>query len=177
MRSCSLASRSMLATVEVRRFEVLDAPRVWALSTIPNVGHTADPTVPLDLPLPDGPPASFPLLADIDGSFAGAGGDFRVVEHEECLVGMGGIRPNSAAQAELLHLRVHPATRRRGIGRLLVAALERRAIELGFEEVHLDTATNQPEAIAFYEALGYSRAGEETRPEWTWTLAYFTKRL
>jgi ribosomal protein S18 acetylase RimI-like enzyme len=167
----------MLATVEVRRFEVLDAPRVWALSTIPNVGHTADPAVPLDLPRPDGPPTAFPHLADIDGSFRGAGGDFLVAEHDGRLVGMGGIRPNSAAQVELLHLRVHPATRRRGIGRQIVAALERRGADLGFEELHLDTATNQPEAIAFYEALGFARAGEETRPGWTWTLAYFTKQL
>jgi ribosomal protein S18 acetylase RimI-like enzyme len=58
-----------------------------------------------------------------------------------------------------------------------VRALERRAVELGFAEVHLDTATNQPEAVAFYEALGYRRVGEETRPEWAWTLVYFTKQV
>ena len=30
--------------------------------------------------------------------------------------------------------------------------------------------------MAFYEAQGYERVGEETRPEWEWTLVYFTKR-
>jgi len=53
---------------------------------------------------------------------------------------------------------------------------EARAVDLGFEELHLDTARNQPEAMAFYEALGHRCVGEDTRPEWTWALAYFTKR-
>ena len=90
---------------------------------------------------------------------------------------MGGIRPNSRVQAEMLHIRVHPAMRRSGIGRTVVTTLEQRAVDLGFSEVHLDTATNQPQAMAFYEAQGYERVGEETRPEWAWTLVYFTKRL
>lgn len=90
---------------------------------------------------------------------------------------MGGIRPNTSQQAEILHVRVHPATRRQGIGRKIMSVLEHRALELGFQELHLDTATNQPEAVAFYEGLGYIRLGEETRPEWSWTLVVFTKQL
>jgi len=93
-----------------------------------------------------------------------------VVEHGAHLVGMGGIRPNSATEAEVLHVRVHPATRRQGVGRLLMEGLEARARDLGFEGLHLDTATNQPEAIAFYTALGYTPAGTESNPNWTWTL-------
>jgi len=163
--------------VELRSYEAPDARRVWALSTVPNIGHTADPGMPLDLPQPDAPPPTFPYLADVEGSFRAVGGDFLVAERDGYLVGMGGVRPNSSVQVEMLHLRVHPATRREGIGRLLVRTLERRAVELGFAEVHLDTATNQPEAVAFYEALGYRRVGEETRPEWAWTLVYFTKQV
>jgi ribosomal protein S18 acetylase RimI-like enzyme len=45
---------------------------------------------------------------------------------------MGGIRPNGRGQAEVLRLRVHPATRRRCIGRRLMADLEERAAWLGF---------------------------------------------
>jgi hypothetical protein len=101
------------------------------MSTLPNVGATADPAAPLDLPPADAPPPQFPLLANVETAFIASGGEF----------------------------------------------LERRAVELGFEELHLDTATNQPEAVAFYENLGYSNLGEETRPEWTWTLVYFGKSL
>ena len=163
--------------MHVRRFEPADLRRVWALNDIPNVGATADAGAPLDLPLPDGPPASFPRLADVESSFLQDGGDFLVVEEADHLLGMGGIAPNTSSQAEVLHIRVHPATRRRGIGRMLMTALEERAGELGFAELHLDTASNQPEAIAFYRGLGYTEIGRETRPEWKWTLVYFTKHL
>jgi ribosomal protein S18 acetylase RimI-like enzyme len=85
--------------------------------------------------------------------------------------------PNSASEAEVLHIRVHPATRRQGVGRLLMNGLEGRARDLGFQRLHLDTATNQPDAVAFYRALGYMDAGTETKPSWAWTLQYFTKQL
>ena len=90
---------------------------------------------------------------------------------------MGGFRPNNAEQVEVVRVRVHPAVRRRGVGRAVMLELEGRASERGYVEAHLDTATNQPEAIRFYEALGYRESGRETRPEWAWTLVYFLKRL
>ena len=163
--------------MRLRRYEELDAGRLWALNDLPNVGETADPTVPLDLPVPAQPPPTFPYLADVEQHFLNAGGEFLVVDHESHLVGMGGIRPNSASEAEVLHIRVHPATRRQGVGRLLIEGLEGRARDLGFQLLHLDTATNQPDAIAFYQALGYTPAGTESHPDWAWTLQYFTKTL
>ena len=75
----------------------------------------------------------------------------------------------------MLRVRVHPARRRLGIGQALVFELEKRAQDMGFVGVHLDTATNQPEAVAFYHALEYREVGRESRPEWSWTLVYFTK--
>ena len=56
-------------------------------------------------------------------------------------------------------------------------ALETRALELGVRELHLDTATNQPEAVAFYRGIGYEEVRQEARPEWSWTLVYFVKSL
>lgn len=41
----------------------------------------------------------------------------------------------------------------------------------------LETAQNQPEAIAFYESIGYHQTGTESRPEWTWTLVWFAREL
>ena len=55
--------------------------------------------------------------------------------------------------------------------------LEDRARAAGYASGTLDTATNQPEALAFYRALGYQQDRTETRPEWTWTLVYFSKPL
>jgi predicted GNAT superfamily acetyltransferase len=43
--------------------------------------------------------------------------------------------------------------------------------------MHLDTATNQPAAMAFYQDLGYREVGREHQPSWTWTLVYYVKTL
>jgi N-acetylglutamate synthase-like GNAT family acetyltransferase len=163
--------------MRVRRPTAKDRRAVWALNSIPNIGKTGDPSWPLEMPLPDDPPAAFPDLADVPASFTDVGGEFLVVESRGRLVGMGGVRPTSTNSAEVLRVRVHPATRRRGIGTLLMSSLEDRARQLGIGRLHLDTATNQPEAVAFYRALGYEEVGTESRPDWTWTLIYFGKDL
>lgn len=40
-----------------------------------------------------------------------------------------------------------------------------------------DTATNQPEAMAFNQGLGYREVGRERQPDSTWTLVYYLKEL
>lgn len=165
------------ALVAIREFREADAPVLWTLSALPNIGFTAEPAIPLALPAAAAVPPQFPDLADIQTAFVRAGGVFLVAEHDGCVVGMGGFRPNAARQAEVLRVRTHPAMRRRGVGRLVMSGLESRARELGLAEMFLDTATNQPEAIAFYRSLGYNEVGREKQPEWSWTLVYFAKPL
>ena len=58
-----------------------------------------------------------------------------------------------------------------------MSELERRDAAAGFAEFVLDTATNQPDAVAFYRGTGYEEVGTETRPDWSWTLVYFRKPL
>jgi hypothetical protein len=95
--------------VIIRRFLDRDAPTLWALNDLPDIGATADPGVPLPrLPAAD-PPAAFPDLADI------------------------------------------------------------------LAEMFLDTATNQPEAMAFYQHLGYREIGRRHKPGWSWTLVDYVK--
>jgi ribosomal protein S18 acetylase RimI-like enzyme len=163
--------------ITVRRFQDADAPTLWALNDLPNIGATADPTVPLPLPPAASPPANFADLADITGCFLHKGGEFLVAEQDGHLVGMGGIRPSGQRRAEVLRVRVHPATRRHGVGRALMAVLEERARRLGMRGLHLDTATNQPEAMAFYRSLGYQEVGREHQSGWSWTLVYYAKGL
>jgi ribosomal protein S18 acetylase RimI-like enzyme len=59
----------------------------------------------------------------------------------------------------------------------LMTELEQRATHQGLRSVLLDTATNQPEAMAFYQGLGYREVGRERQPSWTWTLVYYAKNL
>jgi GNAT superfamily N-acetyltransferase len=50
---------------------------------------------------------------------------------------------------------VRPSARGRGIARALLAACEDAARELGYNELWLETGTQQPEAIALYLTSGY----------------------
>ena len=162
----------------VRSMESADLPVVWTMALLPNVGATADLSVPVPLSPASVAPLEFIDLADPAGTFAAVDGDFVVAELEGHVVGMGGFQPSSMpGRAEVLRVRVHPARRRMGIGRAVMAALESRAAARGFREAWLDTSTNQPEAMAFYESLGYGQVGRESRSEWLWTLVYYLKRL
>jgi GNAT superfamily N-acetyltransferase len=163
-----------LEGVLIRQYRDSDRPTVWALSQIPHRGETADPTVPLDLPEREDP-GNFDDLRNINESFIGRGGDFLVLELDSRIVAMGGIVPNERGQAEVLRVRVHPALRRRGLGRAIMAALEERAAQLGMGEMHLDTTVQQPEAVAFYRGLGYQETGRKQFPGWE--LIYFVKQL
>ena len=163
--------------ITIRAARAEDHPTLWALNALPFKGATADPAVPLPLSPAPTPPAGFPDLADVERSFTAAGGAFLVAELDGHVVGTGGIRLRPDGSADVLRVRVHPATRRRGVGRALMTALETSAAERGAREAILDTTTEQPEAVAFYEALGYEENARETRPEWTWTLIWFRKVL
>jgi ribosomal protein S18 acetylase RimI-like enzyme len=50
---------------------------------------------------------------------------------------------------------VLPDFRGRGIARSILAALETRAVELGYATVRLETGKAQPEAVCLYESAGY----------------------
>lgn len=52
-------------------------------------------------------------------------------------------------------LAVLPAWRRRGIGRLLVSALETHAWEAGHRRIYLETHTAWTAAVELYDKLGY----------------------
>ena len=56
-----------------------------------------------------------------------------------------------------------------------MGALERRAAQRGMRQTHLDTATNQPEAMAFYRSLGHREIGRERQPGWSWTSVYYLR--
>ncbi|NUR46532.1 MAG: GNAT family N-acetyltransferase [Hamadaea sp.] len=72
-------------------------------------------------------------------------------------VGCGAVATVAPGVAELTRLWVRPASRRAGVGRRLLAGLERRAKADGHDTIILETGVRQPEAIALYEASGYHR--------------------
>ncbi|MGE0846578.1 MAG: GNAT family N-acetyltransferase [Flavobacteriaceae bacterium] len=65
---------------------------------------------------------------------------------------------NQPHRAEVRKLLVHPDFRRRGIARLLMAALEARALALGRSLITLDTRTGD-DAEPLYRSMDYEVAG------------------
>lgn len=67
-------------------------------------------------------------------------------------------KPNGRHRAEVQKVLVHSASRRQGIGRALMAALEHQARAGGRQLLVLDTETDSS-GQHLYAALGYLRAG------------------
>ncbi|MGQ4511272.1 GNAT family N-acetyltransferase [Streptomyces sp. DW26H14] len=67
----------------------------------------------------------------------------------------GAYRRYDGTTAELKRIWTHPAHRRRGLARRVVAELERIAAASGYRSVYLTTGPRQPEARALYLAAGY----------------------
>jgi ribosomal protein S18 acetylase RimI-like enzyme len=62
----------------------------------------------------------------------------------------------TTSSAEIKRMYVAPTARRRGYARIVLAHLEETARQAGAEVMVLETGAAQPEAIAMYEAAGYS---------------------
>lgn len=71
------------------------------------------------------------------------------------LVGIGGVRVEPNAIAEIKRMYVAPSGRGLGLGRRLLQSLEAVAMELGCLRVHLDTRSILREARSLYESSGY----------------------
>ena len=82
-------------------------------------------------------------------------GLFLVAEVDGVPAGCGAWRAMPSGAAEIKRVYVEPAFRRRGVARLVVAALERSAAAAGHAEVVLNSGREQPEALTLYAELGY----------------------
>lgn len=74
------------------------------------------------------------------------------------------VRPprNNEAQsfaAQLMHAFIAPYARGRGLGRMLIRAVEDRAKSQGYHVLNLDVRETQASAIALFEKLGFTRWG------------------
>ncbi len=109
------------------------------------------------------PPEGLFLLAFEGGEPIGCGG-FR-----RCEVG--------EAAAELKRMWVEPDHRGRGIARLMLEELERRAEAVGYRRMMLDTGPLQTRAIEIYEQAGYRRIPNYGRHAENEVLVSFAKDL
>lgn len=178
--------------LRLRRYDPRDADAVWTLHEWAMRDAGTDP---------DAIPGTEDLRR-VGASYLDVGGEFLVgvdgAEHgsetvdgdgppetfDGSLVAIGGLLPNDAGHAdertvpgaaELHRMRVAPTHQRRGISRRLLAALERAAVDRGFEAVLATTARRQAGAVALYRGAGYEAAGRSR--EAGYDLVHFEKRL
>ncbi|MBC7590864.1 MAG: GNAT family N-acetyltransferase [Salinibacterium sp.] len=102
-------------------------------------------------PSADGYVTTFPAPSD----FTPPAGLFLVVEIDGIAAGCGGIRSRGHDRFEVKHLWLRPAAQGQGLGRALLADLERRAAELGARELVLDTNSSLTAAGGLYSSSGY----------------------
>lgn len=72
-------------------------------------------------------------------------------------VACGAFRLVNAHTIEIKRMYTLPAYRNKGLGKMILNALETWAREENFTEAILETGIRQPEAIAAYEKSGYTR--------------------
>jgi GNAT superfamily N-acetyltransferase len=75
------------------------------------------------------------------------------------VLGCGALRGLDATSGELKRMYVVPAARGRGVSKVVLAALEDSARDLGWTRLCLETGPRQPEAIALYSGAGYVETG------------------
>ena len=165
--------------IEVRPFEPDDLPALWALAHLPDSGVTEDLTVPVPLAPRRTPPTGPADLVDPESEVVARGGRLFVATRDGHVVGVGGLRPvhHRPRLGRVVRLRVHPAVRRAGAGRALMEAVQDFARRRGLTDLLLDVGDHQPEALAFYRALGWSETWREPGPEWHWQTVWFHRSL
>jgi GNAT superfamily N-acetyltransferase len=87
--------------------------------------------------------------------FAAPAGTWVVAYLEGRPVGCGGVQRLDGETAEVRRIFLDESARGHGIGRALLAELERRARRLGYAHVRLTTGDAQPEALGLFRSAGY----------------------
>ena len=137
------------AELVIRRYRDGDRAAVWALHNLAlhAVGAHAGNGVWDD------------DLHHVAEVYLDGGGEFLVGLVAGRVVAMGALRRHDDLTAEVKRMRVHPDLQGRGFGRLVLRALERRAIRLGYRRLVLDTTERQAAAIALYRSEGFTETG------------------
>jgi [ribosomal protein S18]-alanine N-acetyltransferase len=65
-------------------------------------------------------------------------------------------------ELEILNLAVHPDSRRRGVGSLLLGETRKWAMQRGATKVYLEVRASNAAAVRFYERHGFKASGRRT---------------
>ena len=94
-------------------------------------------------------------LESIDSHYWQNGGYFGVVEEGNCIVATIGLYRVDEKTCELRKMYALPSQRGKGLGKKLMEFALKKASEMGFKRVILETATPLKEAIGLYKRFGF----------------------
>jgi SsuE family FMN reductase len=125
-----------------------------------------------------GRPSAYTQLTEVPASdFTEPNGVFLILQENGETVAGGALRRYDPLTAEVKRVWTSHRHRRRGLARRVMAELEKAAIELGYQRIHLTTGPRQPEARNLYLVAGYTpRFDPAADPETIGPLA-FAKEL
>jgi putative acetyltransferase len=95
-------------------------------------------------------------LDDIEKWYFQRGGVFAVLEEDGCIIGSYGLCRIDDQTCELRKMYLSAEHRGKGLGRHLLEDALRRAEELGFSSVQLETASVLKEAVGLYVSYGFA---------------------
>jgi len=130
--------------LNIRRYQPSDHVAVWKLHKTALVAAGAYSTSAAD-----------PDLNQIEAVYLDNGGEFLVGTLQDRIIAMGALRRTTPDLAEIRRMRVHPDFQRHGFGQAIYNELEKRARELGYSLLHLDTAAVLVGAQHFYTKNGF----------------------
>lgn len=143
------ASAGAGGALELRRFAPADAHAVRKLHDLARREDRAG----------SGPARRAEDLDSIPATYIDDGGEFLVGVCDDRVVAIGALRHITDTVVEIMRVNVHPAFQRRGFAGLLLAGLEARARELGYQELRLDTAITQTAAQRLFNGAGFRDVG------------------
>lgn len=117
------------------------------------------------------------LLLLVEGGKTVAGGALRSFDPELAVAGVLGPDFPDRPTAEFKRIWTHADHRRRGLGRRVLRELEQRAEQLGYRQVFLTTGPSQPEAVALYQAAGFTELPDPGAAERGFPVHAFVKQL
>ena len=131
--------------LNIRRYQTSDHATVWGLhkkALLAAGAYIHDSAYDAD-------------LNQIETIYLDGFDEFLVGTLQERIVAMGAFRRTAPDRAEIKRMRVHADYQRQGFGQAIYDTLEKRAIELGYSLLHLDTAVVLVGAQHFYAKNGY----------------------
>ncbi|MDQ6962489.1 MAG: N-acetyltransferase [Mariprofundaceae bacterium] len=98
--------------------------------------------------------------------------EFIVATHENDLLGISALHIYTSNLAEIRSLAVNPDYQKLGIGKLLIEACEKLAVELGIASLFALTYVS-----IFFEKVGYHVVKKESLPHKIWTVCIHCKKF